>query len=164
MKCSSAFRRRERTPTELRWYPTTHAPDGGKRTGAIPGHEFSGIVEAVGPDVDPGHVGAEVFGMNDWFAEGATAEYCVAPSPSIAAKPYRLSHAEAASVPIGALTAWQGLFDRARLRARERVLIHGGSGAVGIFAVQLARGRAHLSSRQLRQGTLSFCASSARNG
>ena len=128
------------TPTELRWYPTTHAPDGGKRTGAIPGHEFSGIVEAVGPDIDPGHVGAEVFGLNDWFSDGATAEYCVAPSSSIAPKPYRLSHAEAASVPIGALTAWQGLFDRARLRARERVLIHGGSGAVGIFAVQLAGG------------------------
>jgi NADPH:quinone reductase-like Zn-dependent oxidoreductase len=127
------------TPTELRWYPTTHTPDGGKRTGAIPGHEFSGIVEAVGRDVDPGLVGREVFGLNDWFADGATAEYCVAQPSGIALKPHRPSHAEAASVPIGALTAWQGLFDRARLRPGERVLVHGASGSVGIFAVQLAR-------------------------
>jgi NADPH:quinone reductase-like Zn-dependent oxidoreductase len=127
------------TPTELLWYPTTHTKDGGKRTDAIPGHEFSGIVEAVGRDVDPGLVGCEVFGLNDWFADGATAEYCVAQASGIAPKPNRLSHAEAASAPIGALTAWQGLFDRARLRAEERVLIHGASGGVGIFAVQLAR-------------------------
>jgi len=130
------------TPTELQWYPTTHTPDGGKRTGAIPGHEFSGLVEAVGPEVDPDLIGREVFGLNDWFADGATAEYCLAQPSSIAPKPHRLSHAEAASVPIGALTAWQGLFDHAKLRAGERVLVHGGSGAVGIFAVQLAR-RAH---------------------
>jgi NADPH:quinone reductase-like Zn-dependent oxidoreductase len=84
------------TPTELRWYPTTHTPDGGKRTGAIPGHEFSGIVEAVGRDVDPGLVGREVFGLNDWFADGATAEYCVAQPSGIALKPHRLSHVEAA--------------------------------------------------------------------
>jgi NADPH:quinone reductase-like Zn-dependent oxidoreductase len=141
------------TPTELQWYPTTHTSDGGKRTGAIPGHEFSGIVEAVGRDVDPGLVGHEVFGLNDWFADGATAEYCVAQASGIAPKPNHLSHAEAASVPIGALTAWQGLFDRARLRAGERVLIHGASGSVGIFAVQLAR----------RAGASVIATASARN-
>jgi NADPH:quinone reductase-like Zn-dependent oxidoreductase len=130
------------TPTELLWFPTTHKPDGTKRTGAILGHEFSGVVESVGADVDPNQVGREVFGMNDWFADGATAEYCTAAITSLAPKPSRLSHAEAASVPIGALTAWQGLLDRAKLQAGERVLIHGGSGAVGVFAIQLAR-RAH---------------------
>jgi NADPH:quinone reductase-like Zn-dependent oxidoreductase len=52
-----------------------------------------------------------------------------------------LTHVEAATVPIGALTAWQGLFDRACLQAGERVLVHGGAGAVGIFAIQLARSR-----------------------
>ncbi len=127
------------TRTEIIWYPTTHTADGGKRTGAILGHEFSGVIEAVGAGLDSAQVGKEVFGMNDWFADGATAEYCLTVPTSVAAKPARLSHAEAASVPIGALTAWQGLFDHAKLQAGERILIHGGSGSVGIFAVQLAR-------------------------
>ena len=77
--------------------------------------------------------------MNDWFADGATAGYCTSASTSVAVKPSRLSHLEAATVPIGALTAWQGLFERAKLQAGERILIHGGSGAVGVFAIQLAR-------------------------
>ena len=77
--------------------------------------------------------------MNDWFSDGAMAEYCLTQPASIAKKPGRLTHVEAASVPIGALTAWQGLFDRARLRAGERLLVHGGAGGVGIFAIQLAR-------------------------
>ena len=127
------------TPTELRWYPTTHNLNGSTRTGAIPGHEFSGVIAAVGADVDPVRVGQEVFGMNDWFADGATTEYCLTTPAMVAPKPARCSHLEAASVPIGALTAWQGWFERARLQAGERVLIHGGAGAVGIFAVQLAK-------------------------
>src|SRR6185437_3035988 len=64
-----------------------------------------------------------------------------APSSSLASKPARLSHEEAASVPIGALTAWQALFDHAQLQSGELVLIHGGAGSVGMFAVQLARDR-----------------------
>jgi NADPH:quinone reductase-like Zn-dependent oxidoreductase len=127
------------TPTERLWYPTTHDAKGGPRTGAIPGHEFSGVIAAVGPGVDAGQVGREVFGMNDWFADGASAEYCVTVESSVATKPANLSHAEAATVPVGALTAWQGLFDHAKLASGERVLIHGGAGAVGIFAVQFAR-------------------------
>jgi NADPH:quinone reductase-like Zn-dependent oxidoreductase len=76
--------------------------------------------------------------MNDWYADGATAEFCLTVPLSIAAKPARLTDEEAAAVPIGALTASQGLFDRAKLQAGERVLIHGGAGGVGLFAVQLA--------------------------
>lgn len=79
--------------------------------------------------------------MNDWFSEGATAEYCVTAPSAVASKPSLLSHVEAASVPIGALTAWQGLFERAKLQPGERLLVHGGAGAVGVFAVQLARDR-----------------------
>lgn len=127
------------TPTELLWHPTTHSLDGGIRRGAIPGHEFSGVIAAVGPQVDPSQIGKEVFGMNDWFADGATAEYCLAAPAAVAAKPARLSHAEAASVPIGALTAWQGLVERLKLQPGERILVHGGAGAVGIFVVQFAR-------------------------
>ena len=129
------------TPTELLWYPTTHNKDGGKRSGAIPGHEFSGVIAAVGEGTIGCEIGEEVFGMNDWFADGALAEYCVTQPGSVARKPSRLTHVEAASVPIGALTAWQGLFDRARLQAGEHVLVHGGAGAVGSFAIQLARFR-----------------------
>jgi NADPH:quinone reductase-like Zn-dependent oxidoreductase len=127
------------TRTELLWYPTTHTREGGKRTGAIPAHEFSGVVETVGSEVDQNLIGREVFGMNDWFADGASAEYCISGATSVTVKPTRLSHLEAASVRIGALTAWQGLFDRAKLQAGDRILIHGGSGGVGVFAIQLAR-------------------------
>ena len=65
------------TPTELLWYPTTHTKSGEKRTGAIPGHELSGVVAALGEGVTGTSVGDEIFGMNDWFAEGATADYCL---------------------------------------------------------------------------------------
>ncbi|MBN9658594.1 MAG: NADP-dependent oxidoreductase [Acidobacteria bacterium] len=129
------------TPTELEWYPTSHTKEGNAREGAVPGHEFSGVVEAVGPGVGLLESGREVYGMNDWFAEGATAECCIAPFEAVAPKPPNLTHVEAASVPIGALTAWQGLFDRANLQPGERVLVQGGAGAVGIFAVQLAKYR-----------------------
>jgi NADPH:quinone reductase-like Zn-dependent oxidoreductase len=95
----------------------------------------------VGEDTFGFEIGEEVYGMNDWFSEGALAEYCITQPSSIARKPRRLTHVEAASVPIGALTAWQGLFDRARLQSDEHVLVHGGGGAVGIFAIQLARFR-----------------------
>lgn len=120
------------TPTEVVWYPTSHTMNGGKRTGAVPSHEFSGELA---------ETGEQIYGINDWFADGALAEYCVTQADWIAPKPRGLSHAEAASAPISALTAWQGLFDHAKLQPRERVLIHGGAGAVGIFAIQLARSR-----------------------
>ncbi|HEY1754354.1 MAG TPA: NADP-dependent oxidoreductase [Bryobacteraceae bacterium] len=125
--------------TELSWYPTSHDKDGRPRTAAVPGHEFSGVVAAAGKDVGSLEIGREVYGMNDWHSNGAVAEFCIAPFCAVAPKPVRLSHVEAASVPIGALTAWQALFDHARLQPGERVLIHGGAGAVGVFAIQLAR-------------------------
>jgi len=127
------------TPTELVWYPTTHTKEGGVRTSAVPGHEFSGVIAALGKGVDDFDVGDEIYGMNDWFADGATAEFCLTQPQSIALRPKSLTHELAATVPIGALTAWQGLLDRAKMQSGERVLIHGAAGAVGLFAVQLAR-------------------------
>src|SRR5918996_1158538 len=127
------------TPTELLWYPTTHTKDGERRRRAIPGHEFSGVIAAVGGATVGFEIGQAVYGMNDWFAEGAMAEYCVTQPSSVAHKPPRLTHVEAASVPIGALMAWQGLFDRARLQAGEHVLVHGGAGAGGPFPKQPGR-------------------------
>jgi NADPH:quinone reductase-like Zn-dependent oxidoreductase len=126
------------TPTELLWYPSTHTKEGQARTGAVPGHEFSGVIAAVGEGVDEFHVGDQIYGINDWFADGATAEFCLTQPQNVALKPKSLSHELAATVPIGALTAWQGLLDRAQLQSGERVLIQGASGAVGLFAVQLA--------------------------
>ncbi|UWZ83329.1 NADP-dependent oxidoreductase [Occallatibacter riparius] len=127
------------TPTELQWYPTTHNPDGSARHNAIPGHEFAGTVAKLGQGVTGYKTGDSVFGFNDWFAEGATAEFCIAKSSQIAPKPSSLSEAQAASAPISVLTAWQGLHLRSKLQNGERILIHGASGAVGLYAVQLAK-------------------------
>ena len=127
------------TPTELIWYPTSHRKDGEPRIGAVPCHEFSGEIAGISDGFTGLSIGQEIYGMNDWFADGALAEYCVTRPDWIAPKPRHLSHAEAASVPIDALTAWQGLFDRAKLQSGEHVLVHGGAGAVGVFAIQLAR-------------------------
>jgi NADPH:quinone reductase-like Zn-dependent oxidoreductase len=126
------------TPTELLWDPTLHTRDGAQRNAPVLSHEFSGEIATKGDGVESFAVGQEVYGMNDWFADGALAEYCVTRPEWIANKPRSLSHEEAATVPISALTAWQGLLQRGRLQPAERVLIHGGAGAVGMFAVQLA--------------------------
>jgi NADPH:quinone reductase-like Zn-dependent oxidoreductase len=129
------------TPSELIWQPTTHTKEGGPRSNAIPSHEFSGVIAEVGSGVRDFRVGQEIYGMNDWYADGALAEYCVTVPSSIALKPAKLSHVEAATVPIGALTAWQGVIERGALVSGQRVLIHGASGGVGMFAVQFARDR-----------------------
>ncbi len=126
------------THTELDWYPTTHAKDGTPRKGAVPGHEFSGVIAALGKNTEGFEVGQDIYGMSDWFVNGAVAEFCVTQPHSIAPKPTTLTHEAAATVPIGALTAWQGLFEQVKMQPGERVLVHGGAGAVGLFAVQLA--------------------------
>jgi NADPH:quinone reductase-like Zn-dependent oxidoreductase len=127
------------TPTEFDWFPTFHTPSGAPRAFPIvPGHELSGVIEAVGPEVDGLQVGDAVFGCNDWFGDGAFAELTLAPAVALAPKPRSLTHAQAAVVPISALTAWQALVGRGAVRAGQRVLIHGAAGGVGVFAVQLA--------------------------
>jgi NADPH:quinone reductase-like Zn-dependent oxidoreductase len=127
------------TTAELEWQPTTHNPDGSPRKHAIPAHEFSGDVCARGDGIEDIAVGEAVYGMNDWYQEGALAEFCVAAASSVAYKPKSLSYEQAATVPIGALTAWQALTTHGHLRSGERVLIHGGAGGVGLFAVQFAK-------------------------
>ena len=130
------------TPYEFQWFPTFHTAEGQARPFPIVlGHEFSGEVARCGDGVDGLKTGDAIFGMNDWFANGAQAEYCVAPVTAIAPRPAAISHTEAAVTPISALTAWQGLFERGGLKAGQRVLIHGGAGGVGVIAVQLARWR-----------------------
>jgi NADPH:quinone reductase-like Zn-dependent oxidoreductase len=99
------------------------------------GSDVAGRVEAVGEDVKQFQPGDEVFGC----AKGAFAEYVLARESNLALKPANRSFAEAAAVPIGALTALQGLRDTGGIRAGQRVLIQGASGAVGTFALQLAK-------------------------
>ncbi len=103
------------------------------------GSDLSGVVEAVGPGVTEFQAGDEVFGItNSRFTE-ANAEYAVAAVGMIAIKPRKLGFIEAASMPVVAVTAWQMLFDHARLAPGQTVLIHGAAGSVGAYAVQFAR-------------------------
>jgi NADPH:quinone reductase-like Zn-dependent oxidoreductase len=128
------------TPREFAWHPTFHTRDGGTRPfPVILGHEFSGVVAAIGPACTDVRVGDPVYGLSDWFIDGAQAEYCLTVPANIAPKPGALDHAQAAAVPISALTAWQALIDRAPLSEGKRVLVHGAAGGVGSFAVQVAR-------------------------
>ena len=101
----------------------------------IPGHEFSGVVEQIGSDVAAYAPGDAVFGTSGM---GAYAEYLAVKPATIAKKPSNLSFEEAASVPVASQTAWQGLFTHAHLEKGQTILIHGGAGAVGGYAVQLA--------------------------
>ena len=128
------------SPAEFTWriYET---PDGRSRLPAIPSHEVSGVVAAVAPDVRDVKPGDAVYGLTDFFRDGAAAEYVAVPAADLAPKPRTIDHATAATVPLSALTAWQALFDHARLEPGRRVLIHGAAGGVGTFAVQLARWR-----------------------
>jgi NADPH:quinone reductase-like Zn-dependent oxidoreductase len=128
--------------TELGWDQTWTTPTGEPRPWpVILGHEFSGEIAALGAGVKDVGVGDLVYGLNDWSSNGAYAEYCAAPVDDLAPKPASVDHVHAAATPIAALTAWQGLFERAGLAAGQRVLIHGAAGGVGTFAVQLAHGR-----------------------
>jgi NADPH:quinone reductase-like Zn-dependent oxidoreductase len=109
------------------------------------GSDLSGTVAAVGTGVSEMAVGDQVFGVTNSQFLGAYAEYAVASAGMLAKKPNFLSYAEAASVPVVAVTAWQALFDHGRLEAGQTVLIHGAAGNVGAYAVQFAR-RARLRS------------------
>src|ERR671939_1450164 len=110
------------TRDELEW-PTDRLP-------AVPSYELSGVVA---------ETGEELFALTPFDRDGVAADYALVPAVVLAAKPARLSHAEAAALPMGGLSAWQGLFTHGRLARGERVLVTGASGGVGQIAVQLAR-------------------------
>ncbi|GHP00247.1 NADPH:quinone reductase [Reticulibacter mediterranei] len=101
-----------------------------------PGSELAGTVEQLGPGVTGFTVGQAVYGRG---AMGAYADYAVVAAEGLASIPHHLSFDQAASVPVGASTAWLALFGLADLHAGQRVLIHGAAGGVGNYAVQLAR-------------------------
>ncbi len=102
------------------------------------GSDLSGVVDAVGPGVNQLNRGDEVYGVTNPQFVGAHAEYAVAAADMIAPKPRRLTHLQAASVPVVAVTAWQMLFEHARLERGQSVMVLGAAGNVGAYAVQFA--------------------------
>ncbi len=103
------------------------------------GSDLSGEIVAMGAGVSGLRMGDQVYGVTNPRFVGAYAEYALASADMVSNKPTSLSHVEAASVPVVAVTAWQALFDHAGLKAGQRVVIHGAAGNVGSYAVQLAR-------------------------
>jgi NADPH:quinone reductase-like Zn-dependent oxidoreductase len=99
-----------------------------------PGNDFSGVIEAVGRGVAQFNKGDEVFGWNP----GAYAEMLVVPQSILVSKPQKLNHIEAASLATVAQSAWQALYEIAKIQKGQRVLLHSGAGGVGTIAVQLA--------------------------
>lgn len=105
---------------------------------AIPCHDLSGVVAATGPEVTGWQAGDEAYGLIGFDRPGAAAQYVTVPAADLAPKPSVIDHVAAAAVPLGALTAWQALHEHAQLRPGQHVLVHGGAGGVGSYAVQLA--------------------------
>ncbi|HTB18091.1 MAG TPA: NADP-dependent oxidoreductase [Bryobacteraceae bacterium] len=126
------------TPTELTWDQTYQNPDGSPRLPTIPGHEVSGVIEAVAPGIKDLGPGDAVYGLADFTRDGAAAEYLAIRAGNLALKPRTLDHVHSAAVTLSGLTAWQALFTHGALQRGQKVLIHAGAGGVGTFAVQLA--------------------------
>jgi NADPH:quinone reductase-like Zn-dependent oxidoreductase len=105
---------------------------------AIPCHDLSGVVADPGPAATGWREGDEVYGLVGFDRPGAAAGYVTVPGADLARKPAAAGHVAAAAIPLGGLTAWQALHDHAGLRPGQHVLVHGGGGGVGAYAVQLA--------------------------
>ena len=103
------------------------------------GWDVAGVVSKTGKNVTNLKVGDEVYSRPNIAKQGSYAQYITVSANEVALKPTTLSFQETAGIPLAGLTAWQSLFDLANLKKGERVLIHAGSGAVGQFAIQLAK-------------------------
>ncbi|TCR96239.1 NADP-dependent oxidoreductase [Rhizobium sp. BK418] len=152
-------------PTELTWPSTWTDRVGRKRAPSIPGHEFAGVITALGYGTSGLSVGQRVFGLTDWYRDGTLAEYAAVEARNLAPLPGDVDFTVGASLPISGLTAWQGLFQHGRLQAGQSVIVHGAAGAVGAIATQLARefgayvigtGRAHDRQKSLDFGAQEF--------
>ena len=107
----------------------------------IPGYDIAGVVEKTGAKITKLNQGDSIYAYLSLKDGGGYAEYAVATEAEAASKPKSIGFVEAAGVPVVALTAWQALIDTAKLSAGQTVLIHGGSGGVGSFAIQIAKAR-----------------------
>src|SRR5262249_17051450 len=113
------------TPAELTWDETYQNCDQSDRLPTIVGHELSGVVDSVADGVSDIQIGEEVYALTSFCRDGSAAEYTAVRAADLAPKPKTLSHSQAASVPLSALTVWQAFFDHADLTAGKSVLIHG---------------------------------------
>src|SRR5213594_501640 len=116
-----------------------YAQEWGTHLPLIPGYDIAGVVEKIGAKITKLKVGEAVYGYPTFG--GGWADYVTAKEWEVAAKPKSLNFVQAAAVPMGALTAWQSLVDVAKLQPGQTILIHGGSGGVGSFAIQIAKAR-----------------------
>jgi NADPH:quinone reductase-like Zn-dependent oxidoreductase len=130
-------------PVDWKYRRGLLAPVRPVRFPVIWGCDLSGVVAETGPAVTLFKPGDEVYGFKDGYVagtyRGAYAEYAVVPEKSLARKPASLTHEQAASVPLAALTAWQSLVNKGKLKPGERVLVHAGAGGVGVMAIQIAK-------------------------
>src|SRR3954465_8322510 len=127
------------TGDELSWPSTWTDRAGRDRTPSIPGHELAGMVTALGYGTTGLSVGQRVFGLTDWYRDGTLAEYVAVEARNLAPLPGDVDFTVGASLPMPALTAWQGLFEHGHLQAGQSVLVHGAAGSVGSMVAQLAR-------------------------
>jgi NADPH:quinone reductase-like Zn-dependent oxidoreductase len=125
--------------TELTWPSTWTDRGGNDRAPSVPGHELAGVVAALGYGTTGLSIGQRVFGISDWYRDGALAEYAAVEARNLAPLPGDVDFTIAASLPISGLTAWQGLLDHGRLRVGQTVIAQGAAGAVGSMVTQLAR-------------------------
>ena len=126
-------------PTDPLTLSGKYAREFGTHLPLIPGYDIAGIVEKTGANITKLKIGEAVYGYPTFG--GGWADYVTVKEYEVAAKPKSLNFVEAAAVPMGALTAWQALVDTAHLHPGQTILIHGGSGGVGSFAVQIAKAR-----------------------
>ncbi|WTU70217.1 zinc-dependent alcohol dehydrogenase family protein [Streptomyces sp. NBC_00055] len=126
--------------TKIRAGKAAHARS---RLPAILGVDLAGVVEDVAPEVTGFAPGDEVYGLTGGVGDlqGSLAEYVAVDARLLAHKPVSLVLREAAALPLIVITAWEGLVDRAQVRAGQRVLVHGGAGGIGHVAIQIARAR-----------------------
>jgi NADPH:quinone reductase-like Zn-dependent oxidoreductase len=127
------------TGDELTWPSTWIDRAGRDRTPSIPGHELAGVVAALGYGTTGLSIGQRVFGLTDWYRDGTLAEYVAVEARNLTPLPGDVEFTVGAALVMAGLTAWQGLFEHGRLRAGQRVLVHGAAGVVGSMASQLAR-------------------------
>jgi NADPH:quinone reductase-like Zn-dependent oxidoreductase len=142
-------------PVDYKMRAGMYPPVSRDKLPVVLGRDVSGVVERAGPGVQSFRQGDGVFAM---LApdRGAFAEFVIVKESETAPKPTHLSHAQAAAVPLAALTAWQGLIEHGGLSAGQCVLIHGGAGGVGHFAIQIAKAKGATVATTVSGGDMEF--------